>query len=38
MLIVDRAGRRILLLIGMIGMSLFSFGLALTRILGVRII
>ena len=34
MLIVDRAGRRILLLLGMIGMSVFSFGLAITRVIG----
>ncbi|CAF0733414.1 unnamed protein product [Brachionus calyciflorus] len=34
MAIVDRAGRRILLLTGMIGMSVFSFILAFTRIWG----
>jgi hypothetical protein len=33
MLIIDKAGRKPLLLIGQIGMSLFSFGLALTLVL-----
>lgn len=36
MIIVDKAGRRILLLIGMIGMCIFSFMLALTRIFSVK--
>lgn len=37
MLIVDKAGRKILLLLGMVGMSVFSFSLAICRIYGVRI-
>lgn len=37
MIIVDKAGRRILLLSGMIGMSIFSFIIAITRIYGVII-
>lgn len=35
MFIVDRAGRKLLLLIGMIGLAVFSFGLALCRIFAV---
>lgn len=35
MFIIDKAGRKILLLSGMIGMSLFSFLLAVCRIFGV---
>ena len=35
MFIVDRAGRKALLMIGMIGMSVSSFGLAICRILAV---
>ena len=34
MMIVDLAGRKLLMLIGMIGISLFSFCLALFRVLG----
>jgi hypothetical protein len=35
MFIIDKAGRKILLLTGFIGMCLFSFGLALARIFAV---
>ncbi len=35
MFIIDRAGRKILLLIGFVGMCIFSFGLALARIYAV---
>lgn len=37
MLIVDKAGRKILLLLGMSGMSIFSFLLTICRIYGVNI-
>ena len=37
MVVVDKAGRKILLLIGIVGMSLSSFLLVTFRVLGVRI-
>lgn len=35
--LIERAGRRILLLVGIWGMSFFCFALAITRIFGVSI-